>query len=507
MWHIFSYKIALILKNTLTMSQQSIYQKFRMNIYLRLLFSVAFLFSFLAASSQEKIWSLEDCITYALDSNIDVKKQVLMVENQKALLLQSYLIMLPNLNAGATHGYNWGQTVDRYTNQFATKRVQSNNFYVGTQFNLFEGLRQINTMTQTKLDYQAIQYDLDKMMDDISIAVAGYYLDILFNQELLAVAKEQYNVTLLQVNRMKKMVEAGTMARGDLLNLEAQLATEELQIVEAENRLTISSLSLQQLIDKPYDKNFKIEVPDLKPIEAPQVTLTAEDVYQVALGNRPEIKSAELRLESAKKGVSIARGYLSPTLSFSGTWATGYSGAAQMENGEIVTTTVPIGYLQSNPSEIVLTDYETPAGYSTIPWGDQWTDNQNKSLQLNLQIPIFNGWQVQTAISQAKIRREQADLNLRQARIDLDKKIQQAYADAIAALKNYNASEKKVNAQLEAFKYAEQKLEVGLVTSVEYNEVKKNLTTAESDLLQAKFRFIYTTTILDFYMGKPITLE
>lgn len=478
-----------------------------MKTYSRMLLSVAFLLSFLAASSQVKVWSLEDCITYALDSNIDVNKQVLMVESQKAQLLQDYLIMLPNLNAGATHGYNWGQTVDRYTNTFATKRVQSNNFYVGTQLNLFQGLRQLNTLSQTRLDYKAIQYDLDKAMDDISIAVAGYYLDILFNQELLGVAGAQYDITQQQVNRMKKMVEAGTLAKGDLLNLEAQLATEELQIVEAENRLTISSLSLQQLIDKPYDKNFKIEIPDLKTIEAPQVMFAPEDVYQLALSNRPEIKSAELRLESAKKGVSIARGYLSPTLSFSGTWATGYSGAAEMGNGEIVTSTVPIGYLQSNPSEIVLSDYESAAGYKTIPWGDQWTDNQNKSLQLNLQIPIFNGWQVQTAISQAKIQKEQADLDLRQARIDLDKTIQQAYADAVAALKNYTASEKKVRAQQEAFKYAEQKLEVGLVTSVEYNEVKKNLTTAESDLLQAKYRFIYTTTILDFYMGKPITLE
>ena len=489
------------------MNTQSINQTSRMHPYFRILIALAFILSFLSASPQVKEWSLEDCINYALDSNIDVKKQVLMVENQKAQLLQDYLIMLPNLNAGATHGYNWGQTVDRYTNQFATKRVQSNNFYVGTQLNLFQGLRQINVLNQTKLDYQAVQYDLDKMMDDISIAVAGYYLDILYGQELLAVAHSQYDITQQQVNRMQKMVDAGTLAKGDLLNLEAQLATEELQIVEAENRLMISSLSLQQLIDKPYDRNFKIETPVLKPIEAPEVVMTPEDVYQVALDKRPEIKSAEMRLQSAKKGVSIARGYLSPTLSFTGTWATGYSGAAQMENGIYLPKTESIGYLQSNPSEIVLTDYQIPEGYNVIPWKDQWTDNQNKSLQLNLQIPIFNGWQVHTAISQAKIQQEQADLNLKQARIDLDKKIQQAYADAVAALKNFMASEKKVNAQKEAFKYSEQKLSVGLVTSVEYNETKKNLTTAESDLLQAKYRFIYTTTILDFYMGKPITLE
>jgi outer membrane protein len=489
------------------MNEKSINQKSILNNTMKTLFFAVAFFSFLAASSQEKEWTLEDCINFALDSNINIKKQVLAVESQKAQLLQDYLIMLPDLNAGATHGYNWGQTVDRYTNTFATTRVQSNNFYLGTNLNLFQGLRQINTVNKAELDYKAIQYDLDLMMDDISIAVAGYYLDILYNQELLAVAHAQRDITGQQVNRMQKMVDAGTLAKGDLLNMEAQLATEDLTVVEAENRLTISYLSLQQLIDHPYSPDFKIETPALKPIEAPQVMLTPKDVYNVAMAQRPEIKSAEIRVESAKKGISIAKGYLSPTISFTGTWATGYSGAAQQENGQYINSVVPIGYLQSNPLETVVTNYSTPEGYNTIPFEDQLNDNQNKSLQLSLQIPIFNGWQVQTAISQAKIQKEEADLSLQQAKLDLDKKIQQAYADAVAALKNYNASEKKVNAQREAFKYSEQKLGVGLVTTVDYNEVKKNLTTAESDLLQAKYRFIYTTTVLDFYMGKPLSLE
>jgi outer membrane protein len=460
------------------MNEKSINQKSILKKSLRTFFFTSVFFTFLAASSQVKEWTLEDCINFALDSNINIKKQLLMVESQKAQLLQDYLIMLPDLNAGATHGYNWGRTIDRYSNEFATTRVQSENFYLGTQLNLFQGLRQINTVNQAKLDYAAVQYDLDLMMDDISIAVAGYYLDILFNQELLTVAREQKDITQQQVNRMQKMVEAGTLAKGDLLNMDAQLATEELQIVEAENRLTISYLSLQQLIDKPYSPGFRIEVPELKPIEAPQVVLTAQNVYDVALAQRPEIKSAEIRVESAEKGISIARGYLSPTLGFSGTWATGYSGLSI-----------------------------DPVTNDIIPWTDQVDNNQNKSLQLNLQIPIYNGWQVRTAISQAKIAKEEADLSLRQAMLDLDKKIQEAYVDAVAALKNYNASEKKVNAQQEAFKYAEQKLAVGLVTSVEYNETKKNLTVSESDLLQAKYRFIYTTTVLDFYMGKPLTLN
>ena len=305
---------------------------------------------------------------------------------------------------------------------------------------------------------------------------------------------------------MEKMVQAGTLARGDLLNIQAQAATEELLVIEAENRLAISYLTLQQLIDLPVTGTFRIETPSLKPIAAPQVVLTANDVYQVALGNRPEIKSAEYRVQSAEKGISFARGYLSPTLSFSGSWATGYSGASKTGYDPIEILYENAGYTQNTlePVTLVGSDY---TGYNVIPFSDQLNDNQNKSLSLSLQIPIYNGWQAQTAISQAKIRKEEADLTLQKTKLDLDKTIQLAYADAVAALKNYNASDKKVQAQQEAFKYSQQKLDVGLLTAVDYNQTKKDLTKAESDLLQAKYRFIYTTTVLDFYMGNPLTLN
>jgi outer membrane protein len=488
------------------MNLKSINQKNIFSKTLRALITTTILFTFLAASPQGHEWTLEECINYALSNNIDIKKQVLSVENQNDQLLQSKLGVLPSLNAGATHGYNWGNTVDRYTNQFATTRVQSNNFYLGTQFNLFQGLQQINRINKNKLDWMATQYDLDLLMDNISIAVAGFYLDILYNQEIYRVAGDQLDVTKLQVNRMQKMVDAGTLARGDLLTLEAQAATEESQLVQAENNLVLSYLSLQQLIDLPVTDSFRVETPVLKQIEAPQVVLTPQDVYQTALTKRPEIKSAEYRVQSAEKGISYAYGYLSPILSFNGSWATGYSGAAKTGSEPIQQLYENAGYVQSTLEPITLVQ-TVDSKYTVIPFNNQLHDNQNKSLSLTLQIPIYNGWQAQTAISQAKIMKEEADLTLQKAKLDLNQTIQKSYADAVAALKNYNASEKKLQAQKEAFKYAEQKLGVGLVTTVQYNDTKKELTKAESEMLQAKYRFIYTTTVLDFYMGNPLSLK
>lgn len=450
------------------------------------------------------VFSLEDCINYAIDHNIDIKKQMLGVDSREADLTQSKLIMLPDLNAGGNHIYNWGQTIDRYTNEFATNRVQSNNFYLSSSVTLFNGLRQVNTMKQSEMELQASQYDLDYLMDDISVAVAGYYLDILFNQELTEVAEEQIAVTLQQADRMEKMVEAGTMARGDLLNIQAQAATEELQLVESQNRLQLSYLNLMQLIDYPVSQDFRIERPELRAIEAPSITLSSDDIYNTAVQSRPEIKSAELRVESADKGIALARGYLSPSLSLNGTWATGYSGA-RIEGLSPFDEVIPIGYTEGG--EAVYTVTQGYDEFQTVPWDQQIKDNSNQSVGFSIQVPIFNGWQVRTAINKAKIAREEAEYNLQQTRLQLNKKIQQAYLDAVSALKNFNAAERKLQAQQEAFKYAEQRFEVGLLNSVEYNETKKELTRAESEMLQAKYNYIFTTTVLDFYMGRPLSIE
>jgi len=319
---------------------------FHLNLFRKpMLFVLLFLVS--VSASTQKVWTLEDCINYAFDNNLDIKKQVLNVELNKAQQLQSALVMLPSINANGTNIWNYGQTVDRYTNQFATSNVRSNNFNLSANMTLFNGLTLFNSYQQNKINLLASNYDLDVLKNDISLTVAGYYLDILFNIELLDVAKGQLTITSDQVARITKMVEAGSSAKGDLLNIEAQSAAEELTVVDAENRLAISRLSLQQVIDLPVSKDFIIEKPQLKEVEVPKDVLTPEQIFDYALISRPEIKGADLRVQSAEKSLAIARGKITPTLSFGGTWATGYSSAiTQNDPGAAADTTyTPSGYL------------------------------------------------------------------------------------------------------------------------------------------------------------------
>lgn len=458
----------------------------------------------------QKVWTLEDCVIYAFDNNLDIKKQVLNVELQKKQLLQSTLAMLPSLNANGNNIWNYGQTVDRYTNQFASSNVRSNNFNLSTDVTLFNGFSMLNTVRQNNINLLASNYDLDVIKNNISLSVAGYYLDILFNMELLDVAKSQLETTQSQVKRIQKMVDAGSSAKGDLLNIQAQASTEELAVVDAENRLNLALLSLQQLIDLPVSKDFAVEKPMLKPVEVPKDLLTSEQIYTYSVSSRPEIKSADLRVQSAEKSLAIARGRISPSLSFGGSWGTGYSSAIMrsVPGSAGDTAFIPYGYRDPSSGDIVYTPMPNVSyPIEKTPFGDQLKQNENKSIGINLSIPIYNGWSGRTAIAQAKIQRSQAELDLEIQKRDLRKIIEQSYADAAAALKKYKASEQKVSAQEESFKYTQQKFDVGILTSFDFNNAKKDLAKAQSDLLQAKYDFIFKTTILDFYMGKPISIN
>ncbi len=454
----------------------------------------------------QTLWSLQDCINYAFEHNLDIKKQVLVVETSKANLLQTKLNTLPSINAGASTVNNWGQTIDQYTNRFATERVRSDNLYVQGSMTLFSGLQKVNLIKRNQLSLQQSNYYLDNLMDDISLTVAGYYLDILFNREILMIAKEQQAVTDQQVKRMEKLVAAGTLARGDLLNTQALAALEELQVVESENRLQISYLSLMQLIDYPVGEDFDVSIPRLRSVEAPSIDITSDQIYSYAILNRPEVKLAELSVDIAHRDISLAKGQQSPVLSLSGSWGSGYSGRNNEYNS--IYGIPQIGVTENGeavyPLEPRIVDVED---LGVIDWSTQLRDNNNRTVGFYLNIPIFNGWQTRNSITRAKIAEESAQYDLQYTKNNLRKIIQQAYADAIAALKRYGSTVKQVDAQSEAFKYAEQKFDVGLINSVEYNEIKKELTLAQSDLLQAKYDYVFKTTILSFYMGNPLSIE
>lgn len=472
---------------------------------LSLLLFLAGWFIGLNLNAQEtKIWTLEECINYALDHNVNIKKQYLNVNYQEEILNQSKLGILPNVNAFASHGYNWGQRVDPFTNEFATDRVRSNNLYLQGDVNLFSGMQQLNTIKKNKILLDKAQYDSDAYKDDISISVATEYLQTLYYLEFVTIAKNQIEITNLQVERTRKLVDAGTLAKGDLLTIEAQQASEELSLVEAENNLSLAYLNLTQLLELPTTAGFEIEKPEIGLVE-PTALFTPEKIYNQALENRPEIKSAELGVESSIATLKIAKGSYYPRLSLSGSLGSGYSGANKVGFDEY--QFLPqIGKTQSGEPVFANDTYTGYGGYKAKPFDDQLSENLNETVGLNLSIPIFNGWSARSNVAQAQIGIENANLDLELQKNNLYKTIQQAYNDATAASNKNKAAQKKVKATTESFKYAEQKFNIGLINSVDYNNAKKEYNNALSELIQAKYDFVFRTTVIDFYLGKPLTL-
>lgn len=437
--------------------------------------------------SQQKEWSLEECIKYALDNNIQIKQQIIQTEYQKNALDLSRLSLLPTINGSATHNYSFGRALDETTYQYTeNEKIRSNNFYIGGGMELFNGLQNYNTIKKSKYNLLASQEDLKNIQDNIALTVALDYLQVLLNRELATATENQLMITKQQIEKTRKMVEAGSMARGNLLQIEAQAAQEELQLINIKNQLDISVLNLTQLLELKSPEGFSVVVPEIPLDTNTVITGTVNEIYETALGNRPEVKSAEYLLTASEYDMKIAKGSRSPRLSLNNSFSTGYSDIRKRVTG---------------------VDPLTGPVYGTYSFADQISDNINYGIGFSLNLPILNGWQINKNISNSKLNVENRQYTLEGTKKQLYKNIQQSYADAGAALKKYAASVKAVASTEESFRYTEQKFNVGMVTPVDYNAAKTQLLNAQSDMSQAKYEFIFKTKVLDFYKGIPLNLK
>ena len=436
--------------------------------------------------SQEKTWSLEECITYAIDNNISIKQQVIQTEYQQNALDQSKLNLLPTVNGQASHNYSFNRTLDQTTYQYVNQNGQTEQFYLGGSLNLFNGLQNYNTIRKNKYQLMASEFDLQSIKDNISLSIALSYLQILLNNELVSATSGQLQITKDQIEKTRKMFEAGSVAKGSLLQIESQAASEELQLVNVENQRDISYLTLTQMLELKSPEGFKIVIPSINVDTNSIISGNIEDIFTQSQGLRPEIKSAEMNLSASDQELKIARGGRSPRLSMSPSVSTMYSNIRK---------------------KVLSIDPITGPVYGDYPFSEQFSDNKNYGLGFSLNIPILNGWQVNKNIANSKLSIENNRYTLEAQKKQLYKNIQQAYADAVAALKKFSASMKAVAYSEESFRYMQQKFDLNMVTPVDYNTAKTDLLKAQSDMAQAKYEYIFKTKVLDFYKGLPLNLN
>ncbi len=433
---------------------------------------IFFLIIGIASQAQQKKWTLNECVEYALDNNITVKQSQLDVEQTKLNKKDAVGRFLPSINASASHSWSIGLSQDPVTFSAVNATTQTTSGGINSNITLYNGLRNVNELHRSNLEILANQYQLDKIKDDISLLVANSFLQILFNKEQLKVLKAQQEVSNQELKRTEDLVEAGSLPRGDLLEIQATIASQEQQIVNAENTIILSKISLAQvLLIKDY-QNFDIVDTEYQIPPTSILNQSPDVIVAKAKETRYDIKIAESNTKIADYNLKISKGALQPTLS---------------------------GFYGFN------TNYFTSELFPTPNFNTQVSDNKRHNFGMQLSIPIFNGFSVNNNIKRNQINLERSKIQLEQANLDLETKVYQAFNDTKGASKAYEAALKTLEARNEAFNYSKERYNVGLLNAFDYSQSQNRFEAAQSEVIRTKYDYIFKLKVLEFYFGIPIT--
>ena len=448
----------------------------------QIILSVVWASSLLCASAgaQEasRQWSLEECIRYAIENNIDLKQKELERQNQEVTLHTSKYSWLPNLNASINENFGFGRS-ESQDGLIVDRNSANTSASIQLSMPVFDGFKIPNDIAARKLDLKASVETLNKAKEDLSINVASYFLQVLYNKEMLKIAELQVALSSEQVTKTEALYNAGKVPVSQLYDMKAQLAKDEVTLTESKNNVKLALLDLTQSLELERDgENFDVQEPETGDAVAQYMSsiIPPDQVYDYAVGVKPQVKEQEYLLESQKKMLKVAQAGYYPKLNFSAGYSNGY-------------------YHNFGDGE-----------YNNAPFSDQLKNNGQKSIGFSLSIPIFNRFQVRNSVRSARLAIHNRELLMENSKKILYKEIQQAYYNATAAQEKYVSSDKSVDASKIAFSYAEERYGAGKSTVFEYGEAKTKYAQSLAEQTQAKYNFIFRAKILDFYHGIPITL-
>jgi outer membrane protein len=443
---------------------------------MRVLLSIVSLGLLGSVSAQDtKVWNLKECVEFALENNISVKQSELDKNSSLEDVKAAKWNFAPNLNASVSQSFNFGSSIS-VSGARIPADFRSNNLGINSTVNLFDGFANIENLKQSKIGVQIQDAAIAKMKNDIALNVVNAYLQILFAKEQLKVAQSQLKISEEQVSRIGELVGAGVLPQGDLLNIKSTLANDNQSLIVAENNVLITSLNLSQLLQLE-NANIDVEAVSIDIQNQSILSNEVSTIYSKANETLPEIKLAELNILSADKSIQIAKANYYPSLSLS----FGMNSAYQHR--------------------------QSTTDISPFLFSDQIDDNLGQSISLSLNIPVFNRYQFRSAVNKSKINYQKVEYNLESERLRLKQTIQNAYTDALASSKSYDAATISVEAQTRAFDYSQERFKAGAINSFDFNQNKNNLVNAQSQLIRSKYDFMFKLKLLEFYFGIPFLAE
>ncbi|TDD96517.1 TolC family protein [Flavobacterium cellulosilyticum] len=437
----------------------------------------------LSLKAQTKKWTLEECVRYAVDNNITIKQTQLDSETAAIDRKGAFGSFLPSLNANASHSWNIGLNQDITTGLLRNQTTQFTSAGANVSVDIYKGLQNQNTLRKANLSLVAAKYQLLKMQEDIALNVANAFLQVLFNKENLKVQLDQKAINEKQLSRSEELVKAGSVPRGDLLDIKATVALDNQKVITAENALLISKLSLTQLLQLKDFENFEITDETTAKDENNILSQTPLIIYDKAKETRTVLKIAQTNLEIAEKNVAIAKGGFQPNLRgfYNFNSRVSYADVPDFDaSGKLIGTKSP------------------------APFFEQFGNNKGQSFGAQLSIPIFNGFSAKNNVERSKVNLEKSKIVVEQQELDLQRNVYTAFTDAKGGLNAYESSLVALEARQEAYNYAKEKYAVGMMNSFDFNQSQTLLSNAQSDVLRSKYDYIFKIKILEFYFGIPI---
>lgn len=430
------------------------------------------IFSGIGVKAQSKSWTLEECINFALTQNIQVKKADLSNIRNEVYSRQAQASRLPSLNASVRENFNWYKGFDSSTGVYGSSSgSNSTNYSVNSSVSLFNGQKLTNRIRQAEIDLLSGSYYSESVKESVGLNIMNAFLQVLFAQENVLNAEKQIEATTEQLALAKERLDLSVISMSDYLQIKSELASEKSTLANAQSQYVMYKVSLMQLMELAVDDEFNISSPNLDSLLMQAADPDAQQIYNLALSMKPQIKNAELNKASAMMDVKIARADALPSLALDAGLSSGYS-------------------------SLIKTDSYT----------DQLRNKVNPSVGLSVAIPIFQKKQVRTNIAVAKIAISDAELDEMNTKNQLRKEIEQACVNVISAQSEFDANLEQAQARAESYEVSTEKFKLGLINSVDYLFEKTNLITSDSNLLHAKYNLIFSYKVLDFYKGISLTL-
>jgi outer membrane protein len=457
-------------------------------------------------SSLDNVWSLQRCVQYAIDHNISIKQDSLTARLARYTLKESQLSQLPAISANGSYGRSFGRSINPTTNQF----VEGDYNFLSASGNgnllLFGWLQVRNTIERNKYSMLAALADLDQLHDDVSLSVANGFLAAVLAQEQINVSRNQVALSQAQLDQTKAFADAGRLPELNVAQLQSQLASDSANLINAIASYNSTILDLKSSLNLDFSVPFSVQIPDMEVGEQMMVSnMQPEEIYQKARMHFGSVKAAELRVHAADKGVAAAKGNLYPNLSVGYQVGTNFaSNYLSYQPTSQLLGLAPIGITGHSLDTVYQPVYKTET--PLIPFGTQLNNNLRQSVYLNMNIPIFNGWQSQYAVRQAKITLAQNQLNEYNAELTLKQNVYKAHNNAINCIQKYYAAKRADEAASRALDFAKKRYDVGLINTVELLVTQNSAFVAASNLLSAKYNLIFSLKVVDYYLGKELKL-